>query len=417
MPNFNYKAIDSNGKLIKGSLHAHSQDELNERLAKQGLAPVEVKQSHNRSSNAKEPATSADNSSLIARLISKKSISTRDLLLFTKQMATMVKVGIPITQALEIIHNQTTDQFFRKVVGKVVEEIKAGSSLSKAMASHPKVFSMLYRSVVQAGELSGALPKVLDRLLYLIEHEAKIKSEINTAMRYPMMVVFALVVTFVIMLSFVIPRFVGFFEGSDLVLPLPTRMCIALSNFMVDYSVLLVAAVIMLVFGVRWAWKNAGTRLQIDRLILGMPIIREVMIKASMSRFASVFAILQANGVMILETLGILRNIIGNSAIAAEFEQIQESLKSGQGISGPLRRGRYFPPLFVNMIAIGEETGRLDEMLREVSDHYDTEVNMTIKKMTDAIGPILIVTLTGIVAFFALAIYMPMWELSQMAQQ
>lgn len=414
MPVYQYKAINSQGKQVKGSLEAKNSQELNERLTKQKLVPIDVrggKDSKIRVASANAKAKSPSS------IFEKKSVSTRDLLIFTKQLSTMVKVGIPITQALEIIRDQTTEGFFKRIIASLVEDIRAGSSLSKAMSGHPKVFSNLYQSVIQAGESSGALPTVLDRLLYLIEHEAKIKREINTAMRYPMMVVSALIVTFVIMLSFVIPRFVGFFEGADLELPLPTQMCISLSNFLVSNAWIILGACALAVLGARWAWQNPVTRLHLDRTILSIPIINEVLIKAAMSRFASVFAILQANGVMVLETLSILKNIIGNSAIAVEFEKIQDSLKGGEGISGPLRRGRYFPPLFVNMIAIGEETGRLDEMLREVSDHYDTEVNMTIKKMTDAIGPALIVTLTGVVAFFALAIYMPMWELSQMAHQ
>jgi len=415
MPTFSYKAIDSSGKTLKGNITASDLAEANKSLHQQQLTVLEVKRGGLNLIGGKGDNDSRQGEESLG-LFTKKSVSKQELILFTKQMATMVNVGIPITQALEIIHSQSEEPYFKKVIGKVVEQIRSGSSLSRAMASQPRVFNQLYTSVVQAGESSGALPKVLERLLYLIEHEAMIRSEVKSAMRYPIMVCLALIGASLVLLSFVIPKFVSFFQDSGLELPLPTRITIGLSQFVTGYGLYVVIGIALAFFLSRKFWKSERGRFLVHETILKIPLVNQVIIKASMSRFASVFAILQANGVMILESLGILRNLLNNAAIAKQFDQIQASLKGGQGISGPLRRAKYFPPLFVNMIAVGEETGRLEEMLTEISAHYDMEVKMTVKKMTDSLGPLLIVLLTGVVGFFALAIYMPMWELSKMAQ-
>ena len=256
----------------------------------------------------------------------------------------------------------------------------------------------------------------LDRLLYLIEHEAKVKAEIKTAMRYPVMVIAALGIAFLIMVGFVIPRFVTFFGKQGLDLPLPTRICISMSEVLTTYGAFIFLALIIAAFaGHQYFNQTERGKMTRDRILLATPLVGPVLTKAAMTRFASIFALLQSSGVLVLDSLRILTQTVGNAAISAEFEKVRELLEEGHGIAGPLMSSKYFPPMLINMVRIGEESGRLDEMLRHVSEHYDGEISYQIKKMTDAIGPILIVSLTGIVGFFALAIYMPMWELTKMA--
>ena len=387
-----------------GRLTADTLDEAMGQIADLNLVPIDLQRVGGRSG------------SVFTRLKTHYlPVPASDLIVFTKQLVTMVRVGIPMTQAFAILKDQTVQPRLRRLAGVIRDDIEAGSSLSAAAGKHSKVFSPLFCSMIEAGEASGTLPEVLDRLLYLIEHEAQVKAEIKTAMRYPFIVVGVLGVAFLVMVGFVIPRFVSFFAKEGLNLPLPTRICITMSEILTGYGIWIALGTIGsgLLFH-RYFNRTDPGRLIRDRSLLAIPLIGPVLVKAAMSRFASIFAILQSSGILVLDSLRILTETVGNAAISAEFVKVRELLEEGHGIAGPLSSSSYFPPMLVNMVKIGEESGRLDEMLRHVSEHYDVEISYTIKKMTDAIGPILIISLTVVVGFFALAIYMPMWELTQM---
>ncbi len=405
MPVFNYQATDPSGKTRSGTLTAENLEEALEQIADSNLVPIDIQQ-----------AGGANEGFLSHLKTHYFSVKPTDLIVFTKQLVTMVRVGIPMTQAFAILKDQTEQPRLRYLAGMIQEDIESGMSLSAAAGKHPKVFTPLFCSMIEAGEASGTLPEVLDRLLYLIEHEAKVKAEIKTAMRYPFMVVGALCVAFLIMVGFVIPRFVNFFGKQGLNLPLPTRICIWMSEILTKYGALIFLGMVVTIFFChRYFNQTEKGKLTRDRFLLATPLIGPVLIKAAMTRFASIFALLQSSGVLVLDSLKILTQTVGNAAISAEFDKVRELLEEGHGIAGPLMSSKYFPPMLINMVRIGEESGRLDEMLRHVSEHYDGEISYQIKKMTDAIGPILIVSLTTIVGFFALAIYMPMWELTKMA--
>ncbi len=401
---FSYQASDHTGKMHSGRLTADTLDEAMGQIADLNLVPIDLQRVGGRSG------------SVFTRLKTHYlPVPASDLIVFTKQLVTMVRVGIPMTQAFAILKDQTVQPRLRRLAGVIRDDIEAGSSLSAAAGKHSKVFSPLFCSMIEAGEASGTLPEVLDRLLYLIEHEAQVKAEIKTAMRYPFIVVGVLGVAFLVMVGFVIPRFVSFFAKEGLNLPLPTRICITMSEILTGYGIWIALGTIGsgLLFH-RYFNRTDRGRLIRDRSLLAIPLIGPVLVKAAMSRFASIFAILQSSGILVLDSLRILTETVGNAAISAEFVKVRELLEEGHGIAGPLSSSSYFPPMLVNMVKIGEESGRLDEMLRHVSEHYDVEISYTIKKMTDAIGPILIISLTVVVGFFALAIYMPMWELTQM---
>ena len=401
---FSYQASDHRGEMHKGRLTADTLDDAMGQIVDLNLVPIDLLR----------VGGSPDN--VFTRIQTHYlPVPTSDLIVFTKQLVTMVRVGIPMTQAFSILKDQTVQPRLRRLAGIIRDDIEAGSSLSAAAGKHSKVFSPLFCSMIEAGEASGTLPEVLDRLLYLIEHEAQVKAEIKTAMRYPFIVVGVLGVAFLVMVGFVIPRFVSFFDKQGLDLPLPTRMCITMSEILTGYGIWIALGTIVsgLLFHRYFNRTDAG-RLIRDRSLLAIPLIGPVLVKAAMSRFASIFAILQSSGVLVLDSLRILTETVGNAAISAEFVKVRELLEEGHGIAGPLSSSSCFPPMLVNMVKIGEESGRLDEMLRHVSEHYDVEISYTIKKMTDAIGPLLIISLTVVVGFFALAIYMPMWELTQM---
>lgn len=405
MNTYRYQAVDLQGRVQEGSVVAESLSAANRQLFAIDLSPITIQ------SLGKVRARSP--SGWLRR--ANQGVNVQDLIVYTKQLLTMARAGIPVTQALEILQEQTEHPRFREISEDIREEVQEGASLSDAMGKHPKVFSRLYRAIITAGEKSGTLPAAMERLLYLIEHEAMVKAEVKSATRYPLMVVAALAVAFVIMLGFVIPAFASYFDKAGLELPLPTRICLQLSAFFTSHGYLLLLATVGVFVLFRLLLRLPSVRLWRDVQLLKIPIVGQVLIKSAMTRFASVFAILHSSGIMILESLDILSQSMGNSAISAQFDRLRDSLEEGQGISAPLRAARYFPPLLISMVAIGEETGRLSEMLRNVSDHYDMELQHTMKKLTDSIGPVLIVLLIIVIGFFALAIYLPMWDLTKMA--
>jgi type IV pilus assembly protein PilC len=243
----------------------------------------------------------------------------------------------------------------KRISVEIAQDIRAGSSLHAALGKHPSVFSRLYCSMVQAGEASGALPQVLQRLIYVISHEYKVKSDVRAAVQYPILVLVALVVAFVVLLTMVIPRFAKIYAGVNLELPWPTLVCIALSNFMRNQWMLIVGALVILVVGYWIAMRRPEARLWRDRMFMRIPLIGNLLVKSALSRFASIFSILQSAGVGILDALNILAETIGNAAMTKELQRVQYLLEEGHGIARPLRSARYFTPMFVNMVAIGRD--------------------------------------------------------------
>jgi type IV pilus assembly protein PilC len=270
--------------------------------------------------------------------------------------------------------------------------------------------------MIKAGETSGTVTESLERLIYIIEHEAKIKADVKSALQYPIVVTVALVVAFFVLLTFVIPKFAEMFSKSGIVLPLPTRIAIMLYNFLANYWYLIIICIIALFVGLRIYLKTENGRYVKDTLILRLPVIGPLFVMAAMSRFASILGMLQSTGVPIMTAMRVLSGIIGNAAIAREFERVRELMREGRGIASPLGSAKYFPPMVVDMIAIGEETGNIEEMLRQVSIHYDDEVSYVVKGLSDLIGPILVAGLAVVVLFFALAKFLPMWDLTKVTQ-
>ncbi|MFA6002339.1 MAG: type II secretion system F family protein [Thermoleophilia bacterium] len=407
MATFSYMAIDENGKTVNGTLDAESIEKAQNIILTRGQIPTSVKE-----------AGGANQGSSFFSKISENlgQVKTGDLIIFTKQFRSMMTAGVPIIRLLQVLEKQTENAILRGVANGVGKDILAGMSLYEAMKRHPAVFSPLYLSMIHAGETSGTVPDIMTRLINIIEHEAKIKSDIKSALQYPLMVVITMVIAFFILLTFVIPKFVTIFNKVGLALPLPTKIAMLLYRGISDYWYILIASTIGLVIVLRLYLKTPPGRYTKDRFILKLPIFGKLFQKAAMSRFASIFAILHASGIPVLDSLAILSETINNAAISREFDKILERIREGQGISEPLGKARYFTPMVVDMVAIGEESGNMEEMLRQVSLHYDDEVAYAVKGLSDMIGPVLIVGLAVIVGFFALAIFLPMWDLTKMAK-
>jgi len=404
MAHFSYQAINNNtGQPINGMIEADSLQAAGEAVATGGMIPISVKEIN--------PHGLSFYQNLIERF---SGIKIYEIVLFTKQFRSMYHAGIPILRIFYVLESQTENRSLKRVIADMQRDIKEGASLHDAMRKHPSVFSPLYCGMVNAGEVSGTIPAVLERLTYILEHEQKVKSDIRSALQYPMIVLITLGVAFFVLLTFVIPKFAAIFSQAKLTLPLPTKIAITLNYLLAGYWHILLVGVFGLIFGLRAYFKTEQGELVRDTLILKMPVFGQVYIKAAMSRFASIFAILHASGVPVINTMSILSGTIGNAAIARTFETVRKELEQGQGMSVPLAKVPYFTPMVIDMVAVGEETGSIEGMLQEVATHYDEEVRHAVSRMADSLGPILVVALAMVVGFFALAIFLPMWELTKM---
>jgi type IV pilus assembly protein PilC len=328
----------------------------------------------------------------------------------------MMQAGVPILRLLQVLENQTQDKTLKRVVTAISRDVKDGLTLNAAMKKFPSTFSPLFLSMINAGEVSGSVPEILGRLIDIIEHEAKIKSDIKSALQYPITVLIALGLAFFVLLTFVIPKFVDIFAKTGIALPLPTKIAMLLYQGLANYWYILIIGLAALIVGLRSYFKTADGRYLLDAFLLKMPLFGPLFQKAAMSRFASIFAIMQASGVPVMQTMEVISNTIGNTAISREFDHVRDRIQEGQGISGPLGSAKYFTPMVVDMVAIGEESGNIEDMMRQVSIHYDDEVSYAVKGLSDAIGPILIVGLAAVVGFFAMAIFLPMWDMTKMVK-
>lgn len=411
MPYYKYAAITASGGNTKGVIEAQSVEAAQDALASRGLMPTSV-------SETSGPDSPGGGGGFLARLnTNMQKIKPQDLILFTKQFKTMLNAGIPVLQSLDVLEAQTENTKLKAAIVSIAADIKSGTTLSKAFSKHQNIFSELYCNMIRAGEISGTLTEVLERLIYIVDHEFKVKKDIKSALTYPAVVVVALVAAFFILIIFVLPQFVAMFAKTGATLPLPTRICLGIHAALVRYWHLGLALLGGALFLISAYFRTDAGKIFRDGMFLHMPILGPVFKKAAMARFASIFAILQASGITVLEAIDILSGTIGNHYIARDFRNLREKLEQGRGLSGPLRSCPSFTPMMVSMISIGEETGNMEEMLKEAAHHYDYEVEYAVSKMSELLGPVLVAGLTGVVGFFALAIFLPLVEMMQNAMR
>jgi type IV pilus assembly protein PilC len=400
---YQYQAIDSLGKTVKGLIEADSMPAAEDAIASGGLIPVQVT-----AVKAKKESAAG----WLQRMTSK--VKAGDLILFSKQFRSMFRAGIPLLRLLEVIEKQTESPALKKAAASIREDVRQGLTIRDAMDKHPSIFSPLYCGMIGAGETSGSVPEVLERLTYILEHENRVKSDIRSALQYPKLVVAALGIAFVVLLTFVIPKFASVFAAAHIELPLPTRIAISMQHALLGYWHIMLLGLFSLVFGLKLYFKTENGRFAKDAFLLRLPVLGPLFIKAAMSRFSSILAILLSSGIPVINAMTILSETIGNAAISRTFNAIREQMEEGKGIAGPLTNAKFFTPMVVNMVAIGEESGNLEGMLKEITVHYDEEVEHSVKGLADLIAPVLIVALAGVVGFFALAIFMPMWDMTKM---
>ncbi|HME45071.1 MAG TPA: type II secretion system F family protein [Syntrophorhabdales bacterium] len=399
---FAYKARDERGALIAGTMDADSHRAVSAHLDSMGLFPVAV-------SEKKGFGTV----SLDEYLTKLDRVKLDDLIFFTRQLRTVIKAGVPLISGLKALEEQTNSRKLKKKIKKVWQDLDRGQSFSDALSGNKDVFSDLYVSMVKAGEVGGVLDEVLERLAQLLEFQMKTRETFKSAMRYPSMVVGAIVIAFGVLVTFVIPKFALLFKGSTMQLPLPTRILLGLNDLVQAYGVFLLGGVIgICIAGYVYTRTQQGKYVR-DQLMLKLPIVGKILLKICMSRFAYVEENLIRAGVPIVTALEIVARTVGNLVITKKVVEISEKIEKGKGISKPMKDSGIFPPLVLHLIATGEDTGSLEEMLREVSIHYDSEVTYSLNRLSSWIEPILITVLGGMVLFIALAVFLPWWSMME----
>lgn len=395
MPFYAYTAIDPSGRQIKSVLEAENEALALAKLRDQSMQIVEISETRRRKSASGRG----------------HRIKPKQLVVFSRQFATMIDAGIPILRCLEILLNQTKDPGMRGVIEQVSSQVKGGSTLHDALAKHPHVFNKLYVNMVRAAELGGILDRILDRLSSFLEYEAEVKAKIKSAMMYPVLVlVFSFIMLFVLF-SFVLPKFKEIFTGMEVEMPVITATLFSMGDFMQAYWWLILLGMAG-ALGALKLWGNTPRgRWQLDFIKLKIPVVGELSLKMSLARFCRTFGTLISSGVPIMRSLEIVGETLGNVVLGNAIENTRISIREGQKLSAPLAASGLFPSMVTHMIDVGEESGRLAEMLVKIGDFYDSEVESAVKGLTSMIEPMLIIFLGCVVGFIAVSVMTPIFTL------
>jgi len=426
VPRFNYIALDARGQEASGLVEAPSTNAAISQLRQAGYFPTSVVEEAIRGLDgevARQRAKMAPTTKPRARrgivLFARRKVSSKILMIFTRQLATLIDSGLPLLRSLNVLAKQERDKVMRNTINKVADSVQSGSTFSDALALHPRIFNDLYVSMVKAGEVGGVLELVLTRLSEFQEKAAKIKNKILAAMVYPVIVMTMAVGIMGFLLVFIVPRFELIFQDllGDKPLPPVTRFVIGLSGFMQSHGLVLLGAVVVIVTAYKMIGRTRQGRLVIDNFKLRMPLFGNLNRKTAISRFSRTLGTLVTSGVPILQALNITRETAGNAAIASAIARVHDSVKEGESIVQPMEASRAFPPMVVSMVDVGEETGKLPEMLLKIADVYDDEVDNAVVALTSMLEPIMIVFLAVIVGTIVLALFTPLISIITGLQQ
>lgn len=402
---FSYKAKDAKGQVIAGSLEAETVNAVISRLQAMGYFPVSVE-----NESEKKRRTTA-----VAKRLARR-VRINDLATFNRQLADLLSSGIPLVRALGIIQNQTANESLVEIIGQIAQDVAGGDSLAGAMAKHPKVFSKLYVAMVRSGEAGGMLDVVLSRLADFAETEAEVRAKIKAALAYPVVMVFAGIGAVTILMTVVMPKILKIYSELNQTLPWPTQALIAISDFLRTYWFVILAGVGGAAIALWRILKTPEGKRAFDRLLVQIPLLGPMIVKREIANFARTFGSLLHNGVSILPALEIVHEVLTNTVVADEVAKIPEHVTQGEGVAGPLKKSKVFPPVVVNMIAIGEETGRLDDVLLKVARSYELEVERAVKTLTSLIEPLIILGMGVVVGFIVIAMLLPIFSIDPSQQ-
>jgi len=427
MARFNYVALDTRGQEATGLVEAPSSNAAISQLRQAGYFPTSVIEEAISSPDGKEARQRAAKMAGVTKqrakkgivLFQRKKVKSKILMIFTRQLATLIDSGLPLLRSLNVLAKQERDKVLKRTINKVADSVQSGSTFSDALALHPRIFNDLYVNMVKAGEVGGVLELVLNRLSEFQEKAAKIKNKVVAAMVYPGIVMTMAVGILGFLLVFIVPKFETIFHDllGDKPLPPVTRFVIAASDFLKNHGLIVLGIVIAAITLYKFIGRTRGGRLVIDSFKLRMPLFGNLNRKTAISRFARTLGTLVTSGVPILQALNITRATAGNASIARAISQVHDSVKEGESIVQPLEASRVFPPMVVSMVDVGEETGKLPEMLLKIADVYDDEVDNAVAAITSMLEPIMIVFLALIVGTIVLALFTPLISIITGLQQ
>jgi len=406
---FAYKGRSAHGELVKGTLEGADSGVIASQLFNIGITPIEIEPTR------RVVEVAAKKSPSLWRSRKERNVGPLELILFSRQMYTLLKAGVPIMRSLAGLQESTQNTAFAAILQDLREALDSGLELSIAMRRHPKVFSPFYISMVQIGEMTGMLEETFLRLYTHIEFEKEMRENIRSAVRYPIFVVVAMAVAIVIVNIFVIPAFVKVFASFHAPLPLLTRMLIGFSGFMVKYWMLMLAVVVVAVMGFRMYINTYGGRYKWDKHKFRIPLAGKVIYKATLARFARSLALAFKSGIPIVQGLNVVGMVVGNEYMRARIEQMRDGVERGESISRTAVATGVFNPVVLQMIAVGEETGDMDGLMFEIAGMYEREVEYDVKTLSAQIEPIMIVLLGVMVLILALGVFLPMWDLGKAA--
>jgi type IV pilus assembly protein PilC len=401
MPTFEYTARTLKGDLVTDKVDLPSKDDVVAHLRKNRMIVVQVREAKGGGG---------------IKLFGGPGIKTRDVVIFTRQFATMINAGLPLVQALDILSQQTENKSLATITKSVVYDVESGHTLADALRKHPKAFSDLFVNMVAAGEAGGILDTILLRLAQFLEKNDAIVRKVKGAMIYPAVIFSVAAIAVSVLLIFVIPTFQSMFASVNLELPLPTKIVIGMSDFLTSYWWALIAAIVLGIFALRSYYKTKAGKLNIDRLLLRLPVLGDLLRKSAVSRFTRTLGTLISSGVSILDGLEITARTAGNMVIHNAVMESRASIAGGETISAPLQKSKVFPPMVISMIAVGEQTGGLDEMLSKIADFYDDEVDAAVSALLSLMEPIMIVVLGVIVGGMVVAMYLPIFDMVNAVQ-
>src|ERR1700686_5042346 len=427
MPRYNYVALDGRGQELTGLVDAFSSNDAIGQLRQAGYFPTNVYEegaggaAEAKTAKRKIKAAPAERKARSKNIVlfRRKSVKPKVLMIFTRQLATLIDAGLPLLRGLNVLAKQERDSVLKSAINKVADFVQGGSTFSEGLAQHPRLFNDLYVNMVRAGELGGVLEVVLTRLAEFQEKAQKIKNKVVAAMVYPIIVLVLAMAIMTFLMIFIVPKFEAIFHDmlGDKPLPAITLFVISVSSFMQNHWAILLGAVVGVITLYKLSARTRAGRAVIDRVKLRAPLFGDLIRKTSISRFSRTLGTLVTSGVPILQALTITRQTAGNVVIARAISQVHDSVKEGESIVQPLEASGTFPPMVVSMIDVGEETGQLPEMLLKIADVYDDEVDNSVAAMTAALEPIMIVFLAVVVGTIVIALFLPLISIIQGLQQ
>jgi type IV pilus assembly protein PilC len=401
MPLFEYTAKNAtNGQIMKGQMQAQTRDEVVGHIRKNRMILVNIREAPKQ----------------IKFSLGGSAIKTRDIVIFTRQFATMINSGLPLVQSLSILASQTENKALKEVTKQIVFDVEAGNTLADAFSRHPKAFSGLFVNMVAAGEAGGILDTILLRLATFLEKNDALVRKVKSAMIYPAVIMSVAAIAITVLLIFVIPVFQNMFASVNLELPLPTRIVIGASEFLTGYWWAIAGGIVAAVILFRQYYATPDGHRNIDRMMINSPVLGDVIRKSAVSRFTRTLGTLISSGVSILDGLEITAKTAGNQVIHDAVMESRASIAGGETIAAPLERSKVFPPMVISMIAVGEQTGGLDEMLTKIADFYDEEVDVAVGALLSLMEPVMIVVLGVVVGGMVVAMYLPIFDMMNAIQ-